>query len=162
MDIFSCDIPNLRIKKYGPKRDPIAVIEATITLDAWDGYLVKRYENGKKIADGTIKLDFGGYNPDLSPDYEPHIRAYNYLLENQHRIRDNILRSVIDDVQRLIGYLEPGDPGVPNITPENRTNFDLRPFIGPQSLYFVDEDKDGVSYSSGCSTAPGTKNTAWP
>lgn len=149
MDIFSSDIPNLRIRKYGPKRDPLETVEAIITLEAWDGYLIHRYEDGKKIADGTVKLDFGGYLPNIERDWEPEIRAYRYLLENQHEIRDSILRSLLDGFEKLkeTYYLDPNDdPDVPNITPENRTDFDLRPFIGPSSLHFHDETKDGIAY----------------
>jgi len=75
MDIFSCDIPNLRVRKFGPKRDPLETIEAIITLEAWDGYLTQRYENGRKIADGTVKLDFGGTAPGITRDWEPEVRA---------------------------------------------------------------------------------------
>lgn len=149
MDLFSSDIPNLRIKKFGPKNDPSQTVETEITLPAWDGYLIHRYENGKKIADGTIILDSGGYKPDPSIDWEPQIRAYHYLIEHQVEIRDSILRTLVDNFEQLkeTYYLDPADdPDVPDITPENRDNFDLRPFIGPRSLVLHEETKDGIAY----------------
>ena len=149
MDIFSCDIPNLRVRKFGPKRDPLETVEAVITLEAWDGYLTHRYENGRKIADGTVKLDFGGTAPGITRDWEPEVRAYNYLLENQHAIRDRILRTLVEGWEQFkeTYYLDPADdPDVPDITPANRDAFDLKPFIGPQSIAFHEEAKDGVAY----------------
>lgn len=44
MDISSLDIPNIRTTKVGSGRDRIEMVEALIRLEAWDGYLVKRWE----------------------------------------------------------------------------------------------------------------------
>jgi len=146
MDIFTLGIPNIAIKNIGPKRDPIEIVQATITLDAWDGYLTKRWENGREIADGTITLDFACNSRSLPEDWETQLKAYHYLLEHQHEIRDSIVNSVIENIEYLKGYLDSNDPGVPNITPANSADFDLRASIGPQSLSILEETKDGVAY----------------
>jgi hypothetical protein len=146
MDIFASGIPNIRIKNIGTIRKPLEVVQATIVLKAWDGYLNKRWENGKVITDGTIKLDFGTYNPNIPRDWQPEINAYNHLLQNQYEIRDNILKSLAEEVDRLTQYLDPNDSFVPNITPETKANFDFKPFIGTQSLSFSEESKDDIAY----------------
>lgn len=150
MDIFSCDIPSLRVRKYGIRRNRMKVVEGFVNLAAWDGYLKHRFEDGRKIDDGTIRLDFGGINPGFPRDWEPEVRAYNYLVENQQAVRDSILLRLIEKWEWLkeTYYLDPeDDPDVPDITPANREGFDLRPFIGPQSVGFVEETKDGEAYT---------------
>jgi hypothetical protein len=149
MDIFSQNIPNLRWRKYGSRKSPIEVIEGTVRLEAWDGFQTFRREDGRKIEDGTVKLDFGGTAPGIERDWEPEIRAYRFLMDNQHAIRDSILRALAEGWEEFkeTYYLDPSDdPDVPDITPANRDAFDLRPFIGPQSISFHEETKDGMSY----------------
>jgi hypothetical protein len=58
MNISSLGIPNIRTTKVGSRRERVEIVEAVVRLEAWDGYLVKRWENGRAIADGTIVLDF--------------------------------------------------------------------------------------------------------
>ena len=149
MDIFSLGIPNIRIVNIGSRRDPLEIVEATITLEAWDGYLVKRWENGKAITDGTIKLHFACNTRSTADDWQTEINAYNYLLENQYEIRDNIIKRLIADFETLkeTYYLDPqDDPGVPNITAANKKDIDLRPFIGPNSISITEEIRDDMSY----------------
>lgn len=149
MDIFESGIPNIKIRNIGSKRDPLEIIETTIVLEAWNGYL-KNYRNEKRVTDGTVKLDFGGYNGDKSIDWQPQINAYHYLLQNQYEIRDSIIRSLIEkfDWLKETYYLDPDDdPDVPRITPETSIDFDFKPFIGPVSISFDEEEsKNGVSY----------------
>src|SRR5688572_2472925 len=145
MDIFSLGIPNIRINNIGTRRNPLEIVEATIVLEAWDGYLVKRWENGKAITDGTINVLFACNTRSTPEDWQTQIEAYNYLLENQSEIRDSIVRSLIADFDRFKETydLDPeDDPGVPNITAENKNDIDLRSFIGPRSLSILEETKD--------------------
>ena len=46
MDMSSLGIPNIRTTKVGSRRDGVEIIEAVVRLEAWDGYLVKRWERG--------------------------------------------------------------------------------------------------------------------
>jgi hypothetical protein len=69
------------------------------------------------------------------------------LLENQYAVRDSILRALSEEVGRFTQYLDPDDSFVPNITPETRGCFDFKPFIGPVSVSFDEEEsRNGVSY----------------
>jgi hypothetical protein len=146
MDIFESGIPDIKIVKYGTWRDPLEFIRARIVLEAWDGYLFRHMENGREITDGKVTLDFGGYNKDISRDWQEEINAYHCLLENQYEIRDNILKALSVEVNRLAEYLDPNDSFVPNVTPETIADFDFKPFIGPESISFTEESKDDVSY----------------
>ena len=98
MEISACGIPNIRVRKYGPKRDPLEIVEAATTLPAWDGYLVERFDDGRTIADGTVLVHFACNERSTDEDWQTQISAYNDVLKYQHEIRDNILRAVIANI----------------------------------------------------------------
>lgn len=149
MDIFESGIPDIKVKNIGTTRKPLEVIQATIVLKAWDGYL-KNYRNEKKVTDGTVSLDFGSYNGDKSIDWQPQINAYHDLIQNQYAIRDSINRSLIEKFEwfKETYYLDPDDDSdVPRITSENAADFDLKSFIGPVSVSFHEEEsKNNIAY----------------
>ena len=146
MDIFESEIPNIRIRNVGTKRNPLEMAEARIVLEAWDGYLYKHWENGKEITDGKVKLYFDCYRGNNAEDCRAEINAYNHLLKNQSEIRDSILKSLTGEVGRLTEYLDPNDSFVPNITPDAKDDFDFKPFIGPLSISFHEESKNDITY----------------
>ena len=146
MDLSILGIPNLRVTHIGPRRSPSEIVRATLHLPAWDGYLVKRWDNGRAITDGTIIVNFACNTRSTREDWEPQLAAYHYLVEHQQEIRDRIAEAVIANISDLIGYLDPADPGVPPITDANADGFDLRPFVGPSSVSILEETKGGMDY----------------
>ncbi len=149
MDIFESGIPNIRIRKIGTKRNQLEIIETAMVLEAWDGYLNKRREFDEDITDGTIRMDFGCWNGDKSIDWQPQIEAYHYLLENQYAVRDGIIRALVEKfgwLKETYDWDSEDEPDVPNITPEALINFDFKPFIGPASVSFIEESRDGIAY----------------
>jgi len=149
MNHSSLDIPNIRTRNVGSRRDPIEMVEAVIRLEAWDGYLVKRWENGRAITDGTIILNFACTSESAAEDWETQVAAYRRLLEEQFAIRDSIVNYLRDNFDTLkeTYYLDPDDdPDVPRITDANREDFDLKPFIGPRSVSITEHEKDGIPY----------------
>lgn len=146
MDKFESEVPNIRIRNIGTKRNPLEMVEARIVLEAWDGYFLKHRENGKEITDGKVLLYFNCYRGNNTEDCRAEINAYNHLLKNQYEIRDNILKSLTEEVDRFTQYLDPDDSFVPNITPETKDDFDFKPFIGPLSVSFHEESKNDIAY----------------
>jgi hypothetical protein len=146
MDKFESELPNVRIRKIGSKRNQIEVIEAEIILEAWDGYLYKHMENGWEITDKKVTLLFACYRGNNAEDCREEINAYNHLVKNQSEIRDSILNSLTGKVNQLTQYLDPEDSFVPNITPETKDNFDFKSFIGPLSISFHEESKNDIAY----------------
>ncbi len=156
MDISSLGIPNIRTTKVGSRRDGVEIVEAVVRLEAWDGYLVKRWEYPttswgwvRAITDGTIVLRFACGRDSSREDWDTQVAAYHRLLEEQWDIRDSILKYFLANYDTLKEeyYLDPDDdPDVPRIPEANREDFDLRPFIGPQSVSIRDEEKDGIPY----------------
>src|SRR5688500_7465730 len=101
MDISSLGIPNIRTTKVGSRRGEAEIVEAMVRLEAWDGYLVKRRENGRAIADGTIVLDFACTSVSAPEDWDTQVAAYHRLLEEQWDIRDSILRYFLANFDTL-------------------------------------------------------------
>ncbi|HSK71353.1 MAG TPA: hypothetical protein VK892_06635 [Pyrinomonadaceae bacterium] len=146
MDIFESELPNIRIRNIGTILSPLEIVEARIVLEAWDGYFLKHRENGKEITDGKVLLYFNCYRGNNAEDCRAEINAYNHLLKNQYEIRDNILKSLTEEVNKFTQYLDPDDSFVPNITPETKDDFDFKPFIGPLSVSFHEESKNDIAY----------------
>ena len=116
MNHSSLDIPNIRTRKVGSSRDQIEFVDAVLRLEAWDGYLVKRWENGRAITDGTIILNFACTSESAAEDWETQVAAYRRLLEEQFAIRDSIVNYLRDNFDTLkeTYYLDPDDdPDVP-------------------------------------------------
>ena len=130
MDIYSLDIPNIRTRKIGSGRDRIEMVEAVIRLEAWDGYLVKRWEypttiweKARWIEDGTIVLHFACTSVSSAEDWETQVAAYRRLVEEQFAIRDSIVKHLRENFDTLkeTYYLDPDDdPDVPRITDANK------------------------------------------
>ena len=146
MDKFESEIPNIRIRNIGTKRNPLEMVEARIVLEAWDGYLYKHWENGKEITDGKVRLYFDCYRGNNAEDCREEINAYHDLLKNQSEIRDSIIRALVekfDWLKETYDWDSEDEPDVPNIPP---IDFDFKPFIGPLSVSFVDESKNDIAY----------------
>lgn len=146
MDKFASEIQNIRVRKAGAKNNPVNVVEASVILEAWDGYLDKHWVNGKEITDKKITLYFDCYNGNNTPDCRAEINAYRHLIENQFAIRDSILRALASIVDTFTQYLDRNDSFVPKIIPGAEADFDFKSFIGPLSISFHEESKDDLAY----------------
>jgi hypothetical protein len=148
VDIYSLGIPNIRTTKVGSRRDGVEIVEAAVRLEAWDGYLVKRWENGRAIADGTIVLTLrapASRLPKIGTRRSAHITG---CWKSKWDIRDRILKYFLANFDTLKEeyHLDPDDdPDVPRITGSNREDFDLRPFIGPPSVSIREDEKDDIA-----------------
>lgn len=144
MDKFESELPNIRIRNSGPKRNQIEMIEASIILEAWEGYLYKHWENGKEISDKKVTLVFECYRGNNPEDCREEINAYNHLLKNQSEIRDSIIRALrekFDWLKKTYDWDQDDD-----ITPETIADFDFKSFIGPLGVSFYDESKNDIAY----------------
>ena len=100
MNISSLGIPNIRTTTVGSRRNQIQIVEAVVRLEAWDGYLVKRWEyptriweKPRAIADGTVLLRFACSADSAPEDWDTQVAAYHRLLEEQWDMRDSIRHS---------------------------------------------------------------------
>jgi hypothetical protein len=154
MDISTLNIPNLEIKRI----NGIEFAEAIVHLPAWDGYLTKRWENGREIADGTVTVLFC-CNTGSKPEYwEEDVAAYHNLIEHQHATRDAIVAHVAANIPDLLGYLDPEELGLSHLIAASSSadiqpsafslppSDGLRPFIGLQSVAIREDRKDGLAY----------------
>ena len=144
MDKFESELPNIRIRNIGPRRNPLEIVEARIVLEAWDGYLYKHWENGWEITDKKVTLYFACYRGNNAEDCQAEINAYNHLLKNQSEIRDSIVRTLREKFDWLKETYEWGEDD--DVTPETKADFDFKPFIGPLSVSFHEESKDDIAY----------------
>lgn len=144
MDKIESKIPDVRIRNIGTKRRPLEIAEARIVLEAWDGYLYKHLENGKEITDGKVRLYFECYKGNNAEDCPAEINAYQHLLKNQSGIRDGILSALREKFDWLKETYDWDQED--RVTPQTKAGFDFKPFIGPLSVSFHEESKNGIAY----------------
>jgi hypothetical protein len=149
MDNTSHQIPNLEVKTFKGNNYEIKSIEGTIHLPAWRGFQSRQgaYNSmdSKSQSDGIVKLMLGGDEAMDDPTVSAEqVKAYQYLVEHQYTIRDNILRALFNEYKRLqpiYGY-EKGDPLMPDVT--NVTQF--KTLIGLSIVHLLNMSRDGVAY----------------
>lgn len=166
MDLSTLGIPNIYVRNIGSRRNPLEVVEAILHLPAWDGYLTKRWENGRVIADGTVTVLFACNTRSKPEWWEEDVAAYHNLIEHQYAVRDAIVAATAANITDLIGYLDPEELGLSHLVaaadrqnrprervadaqqpaPSPETEPDLRPYIGLNSIAIREDRKDGLAY----------------
>jgi hypothetical protein len=144
MNEFESEIPNIRIRNIGTRRNPLEMVEASMVLEAWDGYLYKHMENGREIKDKKVTFIFSCYRGNNAEDCRDEINAYNYLLKNQSEVRDSIIGALREKFDWLKENYQWDQED--SFTPDTKADFDFKPFIGPLSVTFVEESKNDIAY----------------
>ena len=157
MDLSTLGIPNIHVRNIGTRRNPLEVVEATLRLPAWDGYM-KPWKNGREIADGTVTVLFACNTRSKPEWWEEDVAAYHNLIEHQYAVRDAIVAATVGNITDLIGYLDPEELGLSHLvaassssdTPQSAVRTpqspDLRPFIGLSGVSIREDRKDGLAY----------------
>ena len=111
----------------------------SVKLSAWAGFQSRQGDYASKDSDepsdGTVKIDIGGDVAGENLIKEEHINAYKYLVENQTRIKEEIIRSLVKE------------------RPEVSNPEELKNLIGLSSIHLLNVKKDKtayVGYELGC------------
>jgi len=150
-------IPNLSLKKYESDNYQFVTIEGFAVLESWKGFQSRQGDysssDGNKESDGNVKINIGGDMVGDSPEVTAeHVNAYNYLIQNQEKIKDAILQRLLREyknLQELYGYDEEDDELMPEVN--NVSQF--RDLIGLSTVHILNVSKDDtayVGYQFGC------------
>ena len=150
-------IPTLNINRHKFGSSEIILIQGSIKLETWKGYQSRLgdYNSIDKIdkSDGSVKLEVGGDMVIEFPEIKiDHVNSYNFLLENQQLLRDNILSELINYYNFLkeeYNYSEEDLELMPDITHVN----DFSNLIGLSTIHLLNVFKDDfayVGYEFGC------------
>jgi uncharacterized protein DUF6985 len=127
---------------------------AQITVPTWRGIAPKFGPFDKKAANkssgGRVTLDVS--TPDdaeVPPSLAQH-RAYDFLIKNQSKIRDAILKAVMKAYPKWLASCGIDDPATePHLAhlPRKFKNVkELRSHIGLRTVYIVPAEKAGIAY----------------
>lgn len=136
-------IPNLIQTEFG--------FEGTLQLDVWKGFQTRNGlyggVNSDEASDGNYNLLTGGDMVEDDPEIKDyHVKAYDYTVQYQKVIQNNILERLFKeytDLQNEYGY-DDNDKALymPDITTLN----DFKTIIGLANVHLLNVEKDGVGY----------------
>lgn len=132
--------------------------EAHITLTAWSGFQSRNgaygAQDSQNPSDGTCYIRTGGDMVVDDPTLEDyHEKAFNYMIENQESIKQNILNALLveyPNLQDLYGY---DTDEKATYMPDVHTTNDFKNLIGISNIHLLNIEKDGhgyVGFEFGC------------
>jgi hypothetical protein len=159
MKNISDEIPGLTLKIDSGDGYEIKTVEGIIQLPAWAGLQSRQGAygsvDGQEKSDGLVKLNVGGDmvldNPEVTQE---HVEAYNYLVQNQERIRNSILAALLaqyKELQEDYGY---DDEDSASKMPDVNDVSQFKSLIGLSTVHLMNVSKDGtayIGYEFGCS-----------
>src|SRR5687768_3244252 len=89
------ELPNIKKEEFG--------FEGEIQLKTWSKLHSGQDEPNSKPGKDNYPIDIGGDMVEDNPSIKlEHVNAYNYLIENQEKIKTNILAAILDEYPKLI------------------------------------------------------------
>lgn len=125
--------------------------EGKITLNTWSGFQSRNgaygAQDSEDPSDGTCWVRTGGDMVVDDPKIEDyHEKAFNYLIENQIEIKENILNALLNEyssLQELYGYeTDEREAYMPDVSQVE----DFKSLIGIANIHLLNVEKDGVGY----------------
>ncbi|MBO9631837.1 MAG: hypothetical protein J7578_01880 [Chitinophagaceae bacterium] len=137
-------IPGLELFTVGSGKYMVKNLEGPITLACWSGFQSRQgaYDAPGIMhpSDGHARITLGGDMISTDPDVQPfHINAYNYLMEFQHPIQEQILHALT----RVYGNLkEMYGASMPDLVDIQQ----FRKLIGLSAVHLLNVSKDDIAY----------------
>lgn len=144
-------IPGLELFSAGTGKYMVKNLEGPITLACWRGFQSRQqaYDapGNPQLSDGHARITLGGDMIITDPDVQPfHINAYNYLMEFQDLIQEQILNALKNEYG---GLKEMYGASMPDIADVQQ----FRKLIGLSAVHLLNVSKDDtayVGYEFGC------------
>lgn len=144
-------IPDLELFTHGSGKYEIRNLEGPIVISCWSGFQSRQDADAFlpeiEPSDGHASINIGGDMVSEDPqvlDY--HLNAYNYLMEHQVRIQENILHALLagyGNLKELYGFT---DEEAATLLPAINDVNDLKKLIGLSGVYLLNVSKDNVGY----------------
>lgn len=126
-------------------------LEGAVYLPTWNEFQSRKgvygSKDSSKKSDCLFAYSIGG---DSSLEYEEpknyHQKAYEYLLENQDEIKNEILNALLEKYPTLQETYDYEPDEKKEIMPDIHTVNDFKKLIGLSQLHFMNVTKDAVGY----------------
>lgn len=155
MYINTKGIPNIKVENIGNRKHSHYSVNGFIELLSWTGYYLYddsyRLKENKVVANGRIELYIVHGMASDGSFYIPQeqANAYYYLVENEGRIKHEILEALKKEFPRLLSgeyaSWDHEDPSLPRLS-ELTPGFDFKNYIGPGSVNIEEDVKDDQAY----------------
>jgi len=121
-----------------------------VILEVWSGFQSKKMPTSSKYPNkksGTVKVEIGGdMVQDQTTIAKSHISALKFLVENQVKIKEKILKSLLEkyrELQTSYGY-EGRDKE--ELMPDASRESDFKALIRLSVVHLLNVEKDGLAY----------------
>lgn len=151
-------IPSLEVKTHKGGSYELKSLQGTVYLSSWQEFQSRQgpynSTDRSESSDGTIKMIVGEYvsSDELLFLYTEQVNAYRFMVEQQSRIKENILTALLPEYKQLqqqYGYGE-DDESMPNVAITSQ----FKNLIGLSTVHLLDVSKEGIAYVGyefGCS-----------
>jgi hypothetical protein len=144
-------IPGLELFTVGSGKYEVKNLEGPITLACWRGFQsrLEAYNapGSPHPSDGHARITLGGDMLSDEPEVQPfHINAYNYLMEFQDQIQENILDALLKEyrsLQEMYGYDEEDAAA---LMPDITDVLQFRKLIGLSAVHLLNVSRDDIAY----------------
>lgn len=144
-------IPGLELFTVGSGKYMVKNLEGPITLACWRGFQSRQEaynaSGNPHPSDGHARITLGGDMISEDPGVQPfHINAYNYLMEFQEKVQEQILLALLQEyksLQEMYGYnSREAAVLMPDITDPRQ----FRQLIGLSAVHLLNVSKDDIAY----------------
>lgn len=144
-------IPGLELFTVGSGKYMVKNLEGPITLACWRGFQSRQeaYDapGSPHPSDGHARITLGGDMVSDDPGVQPfHINAYNYLMEFQEQVQEQILLALMNEyssLREMYGY----DADVAaKLMPDISDPRQFKKLIGLSAVHLLNVSRDDIAY----------------
>lgn len=144
-------IPGLEWFTTGSGKYEIRNLEGPVTLACWSGFQSRQEAynapDSPHPSNGNARINIGGDMINEDPAVQRfHINAYNYLMEFQQQIQDNILHALFAEykgLQEMYGY---DKEEAAALMPDVQDMQQFKKLIGLSAVHLLNVNKDDIGY----------------
>jgi|SRR5688572_4879262 len=129
------ELPNIKKEEFG--------FEGEIQLEVWSKFGSSQDDAISELERKSYLIDIGGDMVEDNPSIKlEHVNAYNYLIENQEKIKANILTAIIDEYPKLIKQ----KGNLVSESPKFLTFTGLQGLIRLSTIHILNVEKNDFAY----------------
>jgi hypothetical protein len=144
-------IPGLELFTVGSGKYEVKNLEGPITLSCWRGFQsrLEAYNapDSPHPSNGHARITLGGDMISENPSVQPfHINAYNYLMQFQHQVQEEILLALMAEyknLQEIYGYEKAVAAA---IMPDVNDVQQFKKLIGLSAVHLLNVCRDDIAY----------------
>lgn len=144
-------IPGLELFTVGSGKYEVKNLEGPITLTCWRGFQSRQEAynapDSPHPSEGHARITLGGDMVSDDPAVQPfHINAYNYLMEFQENVQEQILAALMIEYKNLQAMYGYDEEEAAALMPDVNDIQQFKKLIGLSAVHLLNVSKDDIAY----------------